>query len=79
MSKDLQSSIKPKSAPIEVAGGWIGFCLTIFIFQMVVPYFFTRPSGGGINWIEVVCAGIAGMIGMALGRKLAHFLNNPKK
>jgi len=72
------ASTKAKPHPTEVIGSWMGLGLSILAFQAAVPYFFSRPIGGGINWFEVACAAIAGAVGMTLGKKLAQFFSKPK-
>jgi len=67
---------KPTSA--ERIGGWVGLGLSIVAFQMAAPFLFGRPSGGGINGLQVMCAGIAGAAGSVLGKKLARFFSKPK-
>ena len=69
---------KSKPHSTEIIGGWIGLGLSIVAFQATVPHVFSRPIGGGINWFEVACAGIAGAVGMTFGKKLARFLRKLK-
>jgi hypothetical protein len=76
--KDSPTPTKAAPHSTEVIGGWIGLGLSILAFQTAVPYIFSRPIGGGINWFEVACAAIAGAAGMTLGRKLARFFSQPR-
>ncbi|MDF3822505.1 hypothetical protein P3G55_21570 [Leptospira sp. 96542] len=59
-------------------GGWVGLGLSMVAFQIAAPFFFDRPSGGGINWLQVMCAGIVGAAGATLGKELARFFSKPK-
>jgi hypothetical protein len=72
------SPTKNKLNSAERVGFGIGVGLSMVVFQMVSPFFFDRPSGGGINWLQVMCAGIAGAVGAVLGKKLALFFSKPK-
>ena len=78
--KDSPLPRKAKDKPNSTVTlcGWVGLVFSIVVFQIAAPYAFSPPIGDGINWYEVACAGIAGSVGMAVGKKSACLLNRPK-
>lgn len=47
----------------------------VIAFQKVAPFFFARPSGGGINFFEVFCAGAVGAASWLIGFKIGKWFN----
>lgn len=58
------------------AGGWIGLIFGVVIFNAVISnMFFASSSDNGINWIELICAGLFAMltsgVGTLIGQKMS--------
>ncbi len=49
------------------------------IFNVLSPRWFTAPPGGGINWEQVMWAGVVGACAAVFGGLVATLLSGPDK
>lgn len=56
-------------------GAGVGMIVGIVVFNAVAPQYFPPPVGGGINWVEVVWAGLVGGISAGLGAMIATLIS----
>jgi hypothetical protein len=60
-----------KSAPTSVAkqtGLVVGLVIAIVAFEIFAAHLFEPSTGGGLNFLRVLCAGLAGGVGAVVGR-----------
>jgi uncharacterized protein YqgC (DUF456 family) len=71
-----------KSAPTsraERVGQVLGLVVAIAAFEIFAAPLFAVPAGGGINFLQVLCAGVAAglgvLVGYLVGRTIARRSN----
>ncbi|MFJ5447014.1 hypothetical protein ACIKP9_12300 [Methylobacillus methanolivorans] len=72
---DVSKEAQKKSSPTESMGSWVGVITAIVAFQSAVPYIFTPKIDGSFDYIQMICAGIAGALGGFVGKVIGSKFN----